>query len=163
MYMQVSAQTVCRTLVLGVGLLLGTAYADDATPAPAPAMIRVQRDLTRTAPQAVTDISIWKVVAGNHPEGRNLVAFASSEGKFIVEVASYDKMELMLKDWPVDEFMYFLEGTVEITDSAGMTQRVTTGDTIVLPKGFNGRWKELTPIKKISVFYSESPLSELKK
>lgn len=122
--------------------------------------------LTRVSPRAldnaptheVTDSSMMKVVGGDRPAAKRVISFTGSDGKFVVGVAAYEKTELALEDWPVDEFMYFLEGAVEITDSAGVTQRMAAGDAIVMPKGFSGLWRQLSPIKKISVFYMEHPL-----
>ena len=45
-------------------------------------------------------------------------------------------------DWPVDEFMYFLEGQVEITNEDGSSRIYGPGDAIVMPKGFNGIWRQ---------------------
>ena len=65
----------------------------------------------------------------------------------------YSKITLRLSDWPVDEFMYFLEGQVEITNEDGSSKIYGAGDAIVMPKGFNGIWRQLTPIKKINISY----------
>ncbi len=49
--------------------------------------------------------------------------------------------------------MYFLEGQVEITNEDGSSKIYGPGDALVMPKGFNGTWRQLGPIKKINISY----------
>jgi uncharacterized cupin superfamily protein len=49
--------------------------------------------------------------------------------------------------------MLFVEGQVEITDDLGRGKIYGPGDMILMPRGFNGTWRQLGPIRKISVTY----------
>lgn len=54
-------------------------------------------------------------------------------------------------NYPKDEFIYVLEGTVVTTDADGTRRAFGPGDTFVLPKGWVGLWDMKTRFKKIIV------------
>ncbi len=94
------------------------------------------------------------MLSGKGAEGRAVFQFAGEDGKFLVGVAEYlGEAELQLRDWPFDESMFFLAGELEIVSESGRKTVVRAGEAVVPPKGFNGSWKELSPINKISVMY----------
>lgn len=47
-----------------------------------------------------------------------------------------------------EEFCVLLEGQVELTDESGHVQHLTAGDAFVVPGGFKGIWRNLTPVRK---------------
>jgi uncharacterized cupin superfamily protein len=61
---------------------------------------------------------------------------------------------LELHDWPVDEFMFIVEGQVEITDASGHSRIYGPGDALVMPRGFTGTWRQLSDIRKMQVSYT---------
>jgi uncharacterized protein len=80
--------------------------------------------------------------------------FSSADNRLSVGLSKYKKVTLKLTNWPVDEVMLLLEGQVEITDSVGHSKIYKAGDLFIMPKGFNGTWRQLTDIKKMQVTYS---------
>jgi len=56
---------------------------------------------------------------------------------------------------PTTEFFYVLEGLCFLTGTDGIARRITAGDTVVLPKGWSGRWDIIEPIRKVFVVISE--------
>ncbi len=102
---------------------------------------------------AVTDYPFMKVVAGDNPVAGGLTSYQSSDGKFEVGFYHGSEVTLRISNWPVDEFMYFLEGQVEIINEDGSSKIYGPGDALVMPKGFNGTWRQLGPIRKINVSY----------
>lgn len=54
-------------------------------------------------------------------------------------------------NYPQDEFIYVLEGTVVTTDEDGTQHEFHAGDVFVLPKGWAGIWDMKTRFKKIIV------------
>jgi len=92
-----------------------------------------------------------EVIDGENPKAGGLTSYESTNGKFNIGLSRYSKMTLRLRDWPVDEFMYILEGQVEITNEDGSSKIYGPGDAIIMPKGFNGTWRQLSTIKKINV------------
>ena len=105
------------------------------------------------AAHPVEDRSYWTVTGGDGPTYGSRSDFLSPDGRFHVGYSQYDKMTLQLKDWPIDEFMHILEGQVEITDESGASKVYGPGDMFVMPKGFNGTWRQLSPIKKLDAYY----------
>jgi len=102
----------------------------------------------------VDDYPFMKVLGcGARPAYGSRDAFFSADRRFNVGYSEYTIMTLELRDWPADEFMYFIEGQVQITDLAGRSKTYGPGDMIVMPKGFSGTWKQLSPIRKISATY----------
>ena len=54
----------------------------------------------------------------------------------------------------VDEFMYFLEGSVTLTSSDGTVQVINAGEAVTIPKEWTGVW-DTQGYTKIWVIYSE--------
>lgn len=54
----------------------------------------------------------------------------------------------------VDEFMFFLEGSVTLTSADGSAITVNAGEAVTIPKEWIGRW-ETKGYRKIWVIYSE--------
>ena len=51
---------------------------------------------------------------------------------------------------PTTEFAYILSGKANLTDEAtGKTTNISTGDVVVTPAGWNGRWDVTETIKKL--------------
>jgi uncharacterized cupin superfamily protein len=107
---------------------------------------------------ALSDLPFMKITDGENPSAGVTEDFKSEDGKFIVEQAAYSELSLTIvstaEAWPVDEFMYILEGQVEITNLDGTSKVYGPGDAFVMPRGFRGTWRQLSPLKKIAVSYS---------
>jgi uncharacterized cupin superfamily protein len=54
----------------------------------------------------------------------------------------------------VDEFMYFLTGSVTLTSSDGTVQTINAGEAVTIPKEWTGIW-DTQGYTKIWVIYSE--------
>ena len=54
-------------------------------------------------------------------------------------------------NYPVDEFVYVLEGELVTVDADGTRREFRPGDTFVIPKGWAGTWDMKTRFKKIIV------------
>ena len=42
---------------------------------------------------------------------------------------------------PIDEYVYVLSGKLILTEPDGTVQEFTTGDSVVVPKGYRGTWE----------------------
>ncbi len=159
MTMKTSKRWISRpwTVVLGsaaTGALLYTGaalFATTTSPAIVPIDVKTIDGLA-TAPLEDTDY--WKVIGGARPPAASVSTYVSSDKLFEAGVSRYDRVTLDLRDWPADEFMYIVEGQVEITPSGGEPHVYGPGDAFVMPKGFNGRWRQLSDLRKIQVMYS---------
>lgn len=85
---------------------------------------------------AYTEATVYKsgVYAGNR------VAFWESEAG-----------GLRSFDFPRDEFVYVLDGSLHTTDANGTKRSFRAGDTFVIPKGWVGLWEMSTHFKKLIV------------
>ncbi len=129
-----------------------TALADDTMKAKN--IVQLDPEKLETAELSpVTDYPFMKVIDGENPVAGGLTGFHTSDGKFEVGFYHGSEVTLRIDGWPVTEFMYFLEGQVEITNEDGSSRIYGPGDALVMPKGFNGTWRQLGPIKKINISY----------
>jgi uncharacterized cupin superfamily protein len=103
--------------------------------------------------RTVEDQPFWTIVGEGRPVTGERTDYVSTDERFYVGYSQYSKMTLELRDWPGDEFMYLIEGTVEITSADGACRTYGPGDMWVMPKGFTGTWKQLGPIRKINIIY----------
>lgn len=103
------------------------------------------------AQQPIGSYAFMKLIEGVDPAYGVREDFVSADGKLRVDYSEYTPVTLELTDWPADEFMLFVEGQVEITDAQGRAKIYGPGDMILMPRGFSGTWRQLSPIRKISV------------
>jgi hypothetical protein len=71
---------------------------------------------------------------------RGEVLFRGEE--LIAEVYEDDAYKMVVSEpFPHDEYIYVLSGELILTDTAGVERTYTSGDSLVLPKGFTGIWQ----------------------
>jgi uncharacterized cupin superfamily protein len=91
-------------------------------------------------------------------EGEKTLDFTSlksSDGKFASGMYKAGPQVFDITDpYGVDEFMFFLEGSVILTSSDGTAMTVNAGEAVTIPKEWIGRW-ETEGYRKIWVIYSE--------
>jgi uncharacterized cupin superfamily protein len=102
----------------------------------------------------VQEYPFMRISEGVDPKSASVNAFGSADGQFDVGFYHGTEVTLSISNWPVSEVMVFLEGQVEITAVGGSPKIYGPGDALVMPKGFNGTWRQLSAIKKISVSYA---------
>ncbi|MGE3773965.1 MAG: cupin domain-containing protein [Gammaproteobacteria bacterium] len=83
---------------------------------------------------------------------REATAFASTsfpQGR----VAFWEAKAGTLKTdaYPLDEFVYVLEGELETVDRDGTSRHFGPGDTFVIPKGWAGEWRMKKDFRKLFV------------
>ncbi len=52
-------------------------------------------------------------------------------------------------DCDYDELCHILEGTVRLTDAAGVARTFGQGESFVVAAGFKGTWENLTHVRKV--------------
>lgn len=130
-----------------IGLTSVTAIADDNV----------------VKPQIMTKVDIGggifsrpDMTKTEHPGGPTLdvTSLLSSDEKFASGMyrAGSSRFEIT-EPYGVDEFMYFLEGSVTLTSSDGSVQVISAGDAVTIPKEWTGIW-ETGGYTKIWVIYS---------
>ena len=93
-----------------------------------------------------------------HDDGhvtQDVTTLLSSDKKFASGMYKSGKVRFdVTEPYGVDEFMYFLEGSVTLTSSDGTKLVVKAGEAVTIPKEWTGVW-ETDGYMKIWVIYSE--------
>jgi len=85
----------------------------------------------------------------------DVTSFLSSDKKFGSGMYRSGAVRFEITEpYGVDEFMYFLEGSVTLTSSDGQTQVINAGEAVTIPKEWTGVW-DTEGYTKIWVIYSE--------
>ena len=85
----------------------------------------------------------------------DVTSLLSSDGRFASGMYRAGKSRLEIdQPYGVDEFMYFLEGSVTLTSADGTQQVIEAGEAVTIPKEWTGVW-ETDGYTKIWVIYSE--------
>jgi len=91
-------------------------------------------------------------------EGEKIFDFTSlksSDGKFASGMYKAGSQTFDITEpYGVDEFMFFLEGSVTLTSADGVVTTINAGEAVTIPKEWMGRW-ETEGYRKIWVIYSE--------
>ena len=86
----------------------------------------------------------------------DITSLKSSEGKFASGMYKAGKSRFEITEpYGVDEFMFFLEGSVTLTSDDGSQMTINAGEAVTIPKEWTGVW-ETDGYRKIWVIYSES-------
>lgn len=92
-----------------------------------------------------------------HDDGHvtlDVTSLLSSDKKFSSGMYKSGKTRSEISEpYGVDEFMYFLEGSVTLTSSDGTVQTIEAGEGVTIPKEWTGIW-ETDGYTKIWVIYS---------
>jgi uncharacterized cupin superfamily protein len=105
-----------------------------------------------------TDITNYPEVVvenrDNDSQAYDAISMLSSDKKFVTGMyaAPAGRFEYA-NPYGVDEYMYFLEGSVTLTSSDGSVMKIMAGDSVTLAKEWTGVW-ETKGYKKLYVIYS---------
>jgi uncharacterized cupin superfamily protein len=98
------------------------------------------------------------MIKTEHDDGHttlDVTTLLSSDKKFASGMYRSGKTYFEATDpYGVDEFMYFLEGSVKLTSSDGTVQVINAGEAVTIPKEWTGIW-DTEGYTKIWVIYSE--------
>ena len=85
----------------------------------------------------------------------DVTSLLSSDRKFASGMYQSGKVRFEITEpYGVDEFMYFLEGSVTLTSSDGSVQVINAGEAVTIPKEWTGIW-DTDGYTKLWVIYSE--------
>ena len=85
----------------------------------------------------------------------DFTSLKSSDGKFASGMYKAGPQIFDITEpYGVDEFMFFLEGSVTLTSADGSVTTINAGEGVTIPKEWIGRW-ETAGYRKIWVIYSE--------
>lgn len=97
------------------------------------------------------------MIETTHGDGHvtlDVTTLLSSDKKFGSGMYRSEKTRIEINEpYGVDEFMYFLEGSVKLTSSDGTVQTIGAGEAVTIPKEWTGVW-DTEGYTKIWVIYS---------
>lgn len=99
--------------------------------------------LTPTGPRVGAD--------QGEPETAIRVIYVSPDGRISVGIWACTPGGWSIVDRPDTETIHLLEGRARITDADGTVHTLTPGSTIVLPRGWSGRWDIEEAVRKLYV------------
>ena len=140
-HLHLTVALIVTTVVTG-----SSAYAEDSHPA----------KLSVTDLEGGAFAYPTTVVTGEgDAEILDFTSLKSSDGKFASGMYKAGPQTFDITEpYGVDEFMFFLEGSVTLTSADGAVTTVNAGEAVTIPKEWIGRW-ETTGYRKIWVIYSE--------
>ena len=98
------------------------------------------------------------MIKTTHDDGHvteDVTSLLSSDKKFASGMYKSGKTRAEITEpYGVDEFMYFLEGSVTLTSSDGTVTTIEAGEGVTIPKEWTGIW-DTEGYTKIWVIYSE--------
>lgn len=85
----------------------------------------------------------------------DVTTLLSSDKKFASGMYQSQKVRHEITEpYGVDEFMYFIKGSVTLTSADGSVQVINAGEAVTIPKEWTGTW-DTEGYTKIWVIYSE--------
>ncbi len=85
---------------------------------------------------------------------QDVTTLLSSDKKFASGMYKSGKVRFEVSEpYGVDEFMYFIKGSVTLTSADGSTQVINAGEAVTIPKEWTGVW-DTEGYTKIWVIYS---------
>jgi len=87
---------------------------------------------------------------------RGEIHFESGDGKFMVGTWECTPYAEMLVYPDMNEYCVVISGRVALTNPDGSIEEFGTGDSYIVPMGFEGRFEVLETLRKIYVLYTES-------
>ena len=85
----------------------------------------------------------------------DITSLKSSDGKFASGMYKAGKSRFEITEpYGVDEFMFFLQGSVTLMSDDGSQMTISAGEVVTIPKEWTGVW-ETEGYQKIWVIYSE--------
>ena len=138
-----------KGLTVSIGLITASSFAVAETVHPAKLS---SSDLTGKAFEDPNTI-VTETPTGNILD---ITSLKSSDGKFASGMYKAGKSRFEITEpYGVDEFMFFLEGSVTLTSDDGSQMTINAGEAVTIPKEWTGVW-ETEGYRKIWVIYSES-------
>jgi uncharacterized cupin superfamily protein len=128
----VDVKRVFTGLIVTVALMSASTYAD-----------ALKKPMKVTADEAAGPAFDGpKAVLHNGKNGpvTNVELMSSTDKKFTAGLFKAGASDMPIDAYPDDEFCYFLSGSVKLTSEDGSVVELKAGESVVIPKGWKGRW-----------------------
>ena len=143
-------KTICAAILFGSVLTLGSLSAADAVHPVKMSKAQIAGDIFKDYKPVVSEndneLGTYKT--------EDVETFLSADKQFDTGMFRSGPNRYEINEpYGVDEFMYFLEGSVTLTSSDGTVMEIKAGDAVTIPSDWTGIW-ETKGYTKIYVIYS---------
>ena len=98
-----------------------------------------------------TDFITPDMIKAGEPKERGRSLYADQTGQLDVGVWECEPHKHVNDPSPYDEFVYLIEGLIEITEQDGSVETYKAGDSFVMPRGCTCTWDVKEPVRKLYV------------
>lgn len=98
-----------------------------------------------------TDYIASDTILSGVPSERGLSFYADQTGQLDAGVWECEPNRHVIEAAPYDEFVYLLEGHIDVIDDDGAIQTFKAGDSFMMPRGCKCTWDVKEPVRKLYV------------
>ncbi len=98
-----------------------------------------------------TDYIAPETVQSGEPQERGLSFYADQTGQLDAGVWECEPNRHVIEAAPYDEFVYLLQGHVDVIDDEGAVETFKAGDSFMMPRGCKCTWDVKEPLRKLYV------------
>ena len=85
------------------------------------------------------------------PKERGRSFYVDQTGQLDAGVWECEPNKHVIESAPYDEFVYLLEGRIDVIDDNGAVETYKAGDSFVMPRGCKCTWDVKEPVRKLYV------------
>ena len=98
-----------------------------------------------------TDYIPPETVQSGDPRERGRSLYADQTGQLDAGVWECEPNRHVIEAAPYDEFVYLLQGRVDVEDDQGAIETFKAGDSFMMPRGCKCTWDVKEPVRKLYV------------
>jgi uncharacterized cupin superfamily protein len=98
-----------------------------------------------------TDYIAPEMLRAGDPQERGRSFYADQTGQLDAGVWQCEPNKHVLEPSPYDEFVYLLEGHIDVIDEEGNVETYKAGDSFMMPRGCKCTWDVKAPVRKLYV------------
>ena len=98
-----------------------------------------------------TDYIAPEMLQSGDPQERGRSFYADQTGQLDAGVWECEPNRHVYEAAPYDEFVYLLEGRIDVIDDDGAVETFKAGDSFILPRGCKCTWDVKEPVRKLYV------------
>lgn len=107
-----------------------------------------------------TDYIPPETLQSGDPQERGLSFYADQTGQFDSGVWECEPNKHVIESAPYDEFVYLLQGRIDVIDDEGNAETYNAGDSFVMPRGCKCTWDVKEPVRKLYVVLTAEAYQE---
>ena len=108
----------------------------------------------------LTDYIPRETLESGDPQERGRSLYADQTGQLDAGVWECEPNRHVIEAAPYDEFVYLLQGHIDVIDDKGAVQTFKAGDSFVMPRGCKCTWDVKEPVRKLYVVLTAKAYQE---